>query len=90
MLLLIYDIPNDRLRTRIADACLDYGLNRIQYSAFVGKLSRTHREELQLKLKRILGRQPGVIQTYSFCQDCWNSRALLGKPLLAPTLNTEE
>jgi len=31
---LIYDIENDRLRTRIADACMDYGLERIQFSAF--------------------------------------------------------
>ncbi|RMF86962.1 MAG: CRISPR-associated endonuclease Cas2, partial [Nitrospinota bacterium] len=24
--LLIYDIPDDRIRTKIADFCLDYGL----------------------------------------------------------------
>ena len=36
---LIYDIENDRLRTRIADACMDYGLERIQFSAFFGKMN---------------------------------------------------
>ena len=37
-LLLVYDIPDDRKRTKIADACLDYGLDRIQFSAFLGWL----------------------------------------------------
>ena len=37
--LLIYDIPDDRARQKIADACLDYGLQRIQYSAFLGELT---------------------------------------------------
>jgi hypothetical protein len=45
---LIYDIENDRLRTRIADACMDYGLERIQFSAFFGKLNRNRRQELAL------------------------------------------
>ena len=34
---LIYDIEDDRLRTRVADICLNYGLGRIQFSAFFGK-----------------------------------------------------
>ena len=47
-LVLIYDIENDRLRTRVADVCLDYGLERIQFSAFFGKLNRNRRQELAL------------------------------------------
>ena len=30
----IYDIVKDRIRKKIADVCLDYGLKRIQYSSF--------------------------------------------------------
>ena len=50
--MLIYDIENDRLRTRASDICLDYGLERIQYSAFFGKLNRNRRH-----LSGQLGRQ---------------------------------
>ncbi|MGB9880221.1 MAG: CRISPR-associated endonuclease Cas2, partial [Anaerolineae bacterium] len=32
----VYDIPDDRVRARVADVCLDYGLERIQFSAFQG------------------------------------------------------
>jgi CRISPR-associated protein Cas2 len=52
--LLIYDIPNDRARTRVADACLDYGLERVQWSAFIGELNTTFQRELLLKIRTIL------------------------------------
>ena len=34
--LVVYDISNTRVRTKIADLCLDYGLSRIQLSAYLG------------------------------------------------------
>lgn len=33
--ILIYDIEDDKLRTRAAEVCFDYGLERIQFSAFL-------------------------------------------------------
>lgn len=50
--LLIYDIVHDGIRNKIADLCLDYGLDRVQYSSFEGTLPRTHQEELMLKIKK--------------------------------------
>ncbi|MCS6926895.1 MAG: CRISPR-associated endonuclease Cas2, partial [Candidatus Binatia bacterium] len=41
--IVLYDIRDDRLRMRVSEACLDYGLERIQYSAFRGQLSRNKR-----------------------------------------------
>jgi hypothetical protein len=32
--LVVYDISNDAIRGKVADDCLDYGLSRIQPSAF--------------------------------------------------------
>jgi len=32
--LVVYDIEDDRARTKISAACLDFGLERIQMSAF--------------------------------------------------------
>jgi CRISPR-associated protein Cas2 len=72
--LLIYDIPNDRIRTKIADFCLDYGLDRIQYSAFSGDLSTNHQEELMLKLGRKLGKEPGRIDLFPICRGDWKAR----------------
>lgn len=72
--LLVYDIPDDRIRTRVADICLDYGLDRIQYSAFLGDLERTHQEELMIKLAKRLGKQPGNIQLFPLCETDWRGR----------------
>jgi CRISPR-associated protein Cas2 len=68
-LVLIYDIENDRLRTRASDICLDYGLERIQFSAFFGKLNRNRRQELALKLQNELGGESARIRIIPVCED---------------------
>lgn len=73
--LVIYDVPDDRTRTRVSEACLDYGLERIQYSSFSGKLSRNKREELFLRLQALVGEQPGKILVQPICEkDLKNAR----------------
>lgn len=71
---LVYDISDDRKRSKIADACLDYGMDRIQYSAFVGNLAATHQEEIMLKVQSILGKLPGKIQLFPICEKDWDAR----------------
>jgi CRISPR-associated protein Cas2 len=72
---LIYDIENDRLRTRIADACMDYGLERIQFSAFFEKMNRNRRQELALRLRNELGNESGRVRIIPVCEqdlkDMW-------------------
>ena len=74
-LVLIYDIENDRLRTRASDICLDYGLERIQFSAFFGKLNRNRRQELALKLRSEIGKESARIRIIPVCEadlkDAW-------------------
>ena len=59
--LVMYDIEDDRVRYRVSEACLDFGLERIQFSVFRGKLNRNKREELLLKLTHTLGEKAGKI-----------------------------
>jgi CRISPR-associated protein Cas2 len=72
--LLVYDISHDRTRSKIADFCLDYGLDRIQYSAFLGELARTHQEELMLKIGERLGERAGKVQLFTICRSDWGQR----------------
>ncbi len=51
--LVIYDIEDDRARTRVSEACKDFGLERMQYSCFRGNLSQNKREELLERLRKI-------------------------------------
>lgn len=73
-ILLIYDIPDTRVRTKIADICLDYGLERIQYSAFTGNLRRVHQEEMLAKMRKRLGKRPGKILLLPCCERDWQAR----------------
>lgn len=66
--IVIYDIVEDKLRNKIADTCLDFGLQRIQYSAFFGELSHNQKETLFKKVKRLIGEKEGNIQIYPVCE----------------------
>lgn len=67
-LVVLYDIQIDRIRTKVSETCLDYGLERIQFSAFFGKLTRNKREELWLRLKAVLKDFPGKILVQPVCE----------------------
>ncbi|MCK8816760.1 CRISPR-associated endonuclease Cas2 [Natroniella acetigena] len=65
--LLIYDISDDKIRRKVSESCKDYGLKRVQWSAFLGKLNHNRREELMLKISRVLGDAEGNIRLYPIC-----------------------
>ena len=75
--LVIYDIPHDGTRVKVADCCLDYGLDRIQYSAFAGELSRTYQEELLLRIKRRVGKRAAKVYILTISSDDWARRLVL-------------
>jgi CRISPR-associated protein Cas2 len=65
--LVIYDISDDRTRTKVSETCLDYGLHRIQYSAFEGLLTRNRLEELALRLADELRESGGKVTLIPIC-----------------------
>ncbi len=78
--LFVYDISNDRVRNKVSQLCQDYGLKRIQFSAFLGDLSFNRQEELWLKCKRRLGRSEGNLQLFVLTpQDLARSRKFVGR-----------
>jgi CRISPR-associated protein Cas2 len=73
-ILLVYDIASDRVRAKVADACLDYGLDRIQYSAFAGTLSSNHQRELMRRIRALLDDSPNKIVLIPICDADWKKR----------------
>ena len=77
----VYDIQDDRVRTRIANVCKDYGLERIQYSAFCGSLNGTKRSELIVRLGDTLGDEVGKVLVLPVCEkDLHAKRELINEP----------
>jgi len=50
-----YDIPDDKLRNRVANILKDYGLERLQKSVFCGWLTWNRAEELAMYLDYVIG-----------------------------------
>lgn len=85
--LVLYDIPDDRARSHVADACLDYGLERIQYSAFAGPLERVYQRELELKIRGIVGREPANVRFITLDERAWEHQRMIERtaPPSAPS-----
>lgn len=75
--LVIYDIPSTKIRNKVAEACLDYGLDRIQWSAFLGDMNHNRREELEARLRKVLGRRAGNIQFFPLCDRDLRQRVII-------------
>ncbi len=77
--LIIYDISDDNLRLKVAETLKDYGLDHIQYSAFIGRLRRDRLNSLLVDLKRLIGDLMENVQIYPLCEVCFRGRRMIGK-----------
>jgi CRISPR-associated protein Cas2 len=75
--LVIYDIPDDRVRVRVADACLDYGLARVQWSAFLGELNQTYQRELLLKIQTVLAGKAAKVRLVPINETMWQQQRVI-------------
>ena len=72
--LVAYDIPveYDRIRVKLADKLLDYGLKRIQKSVFVGNISRNQMENLKLVVLALIQGIPADIRVFHLFEGSHN------------------
>jgi len=60
-LLILYDIPLDKTRTKVANKLQEYGLERIQYSVFIGKIKVHNYKALSKKLEDLINKETDKI-----------------------------
>lgn len=75
----IYDITDDNLRVLVAETLKDYGLQRIQYSAFIGSLRRNKLNSLVVDLKNLIKDLVENVQIFPVCDTCFKGRREIGK-----------
>jgi CRISPR-associated protein Cas2 len=68
--LVIYDISSNTMRERLARRLFDYGLQRVQLSAFCGELNSHDREVLLKELPRFIGSEGDRIYVVPLCDRC--------------------
>jgi len=79
--LVIYDIPDDNLRYKVAKYLKSKGLKRIQKSAFAGPLTTAQRADLISGLKMLIKGKEANIQIYPLTPASFNQRVVLGVEL---------
>lgn len=65
----VYDISNDRRRTRLHDTLLDYG-TPVQYSVFECLLDEEGLQRLRRAVRRVIRPRVDRVRYYYLCQAC--------------------
>ncbi len=78
-----YDIPNDRRRTRVARVLLDYG-SRVQYSVFECRIEAKHYERMCARLKKEIDEKEDSVRFYQLCQACLKTVKIIGQGQIEP------
>ncbi|MDP8204432.1 MAG: CRISPR-associated endonuclease Cas2 [Candidatus Tenebribacter mawsonii] len=88
----MYDIPKDRTRNKIAKLCEESGIYRVQYSIFLGELNNAQRKELTINLKDLMNNDEDSVYVFPMCNEDFNKCKLLGqafnKELIADEIKT--
>lgn len=86
--IVVYDISDDRRRTRLHDRLLDYG-SPVQYSVFECLIDARQLEKLHKMIKRTIKAKDDHVRVYCLCEGClkktWISDA--GQDVLHETVS---
>ncbi|MEM3609932.1 MAG: CRISPR-associated endonuclease Cas2 [Candidatus Anstonellales archaeon] len=75
-IIIFYDITDDKLRNEVAELLKDYGLERIQKSAFMGYVQENKLPELQNKLEKLI--KNDILHIVKLCNKCKNRIVEIG------------
>ena len=74
----IYDISSNKIRSRVANKCKDYGLERVQKSAFLGNMTKNKAEMLAIEVKDAVQEPTDSVFILPACEQCFSCREIIG------------
>lgn len=75
----IYDIVNNKKRSKIAKSCKNKGLYRVQKSVFLGTLNRNQIDELKIMCEDIIDPESDSVYIFPMCEGDFKNVKLLGQ-----------
>jgi len=75
----LYDIEDDKRRTKVAKACKQAGLYRVQFSVFLGTLENNQKDTLELKIEELIDTDKDSVYIFPMSKNELQATALLGK-----------
>jgi len=85
----MYDIVKDKIRNKVSKCCEQAGIYRVQYSVFLGEMSRTKCKELTCKIEDLINPEIDRVYIFPMCNEDFKSCQLLGQAF-DPELITNE
>jgi CRISPR-associated protein Cas2 len=76
----VYDISEDKVRTKVAKILKNYGLYRVQKSAFLGDLNRNRIDEIVLQCKELANEDKDSVYIFPMCADDFKKVKMIGIP----------
>ena len=76
---MVYDVSATPKRTKIAKACKEAGLYRVQKSVFLGNLERNQMESLALQCKDLMALETDSLYMFPMCDEDFKKVTLLGQ-----------
>ena len=75
----IYDISKDRTRSKIADRCLDFGLQRVQKSVYLGDLEPNRVDEVIEFSRELLDLETDSVYVFPMCREDFDKVRIVGQ-----------
>ena len=75
----LYDIENDRARTKAAKCCKQAGLHRVQLSVFLGEVEASEKDALRLQLEELINPDKDKVYIFPMSRDELRQTILLGQ-----------
>ena len=75
----LYDIKDDKARTRVAKFCKQAGLYRVQYSVFLGTLEINEKDTLELQITDIIDETLDSVYIFPMSKNELQQTSLIGQ-----------
>lgn len=79
ILWVLYDIEDDKVRTKIAKFCKQAGLYRVQFSVFLGTLDENGKDTLELQIRELMDETRDSVYMFPMSKNELRTTVLLGK-----------
>jgi CRISPR-associated protein Cas2 len=76
---IIYDITENKPRTRIAKLCKEAGLYRVQKSVFLGTIGRNRLDELSMQIEEYTDTDTDSVYIFPMCEPDFKKVRLMGQ-----------
>lgn len=75
----VYDISKDRTRSKIADRCLNFGLQRVQKSVYLGDLEPNRVDEVIEFSRELLDLETDSVYVFPMCREDFEKVRIVGQ-----------